>query len=336
MQMLESQPIISPTTPPVAEQQQQLLERRRRLDAALAHGGSVQLANLLEEVDTALARIEQGSYGKCTHCDATIEAERLAADPLTQVCLQCLSPAEQQALEHDLSLASSIQTALLPEGDLAYQGWELHYEYRPHGTVGGDYCDLISMKDDGLLFVLGDVSGKGVSAAILVSHLHATFRALVDLDLSLPELVARANHLLCIGTTASSFATLVCGRLEPTGRVEACNAGHCPPLLAGSGSIDVIPATGLPLGMFCSTSFTTQSFQLQRDDRLFLYTDGLSERRNHKDEEYGIEDVRAQLASHRNASARDTIREAIERLTRFGGETPATDDLTLMVVRRIA
>jgi sigma-B regulation protein RsbU (phosphoserine phosphatase) len=333
--MLEPSPSISPSLP-IAEQQQQLLERRRRLDSALASGESAQLANLLEEVDSALARIEQGTYGTCAHCDATIEAERLAADPLTTVCLQCLSPAEQRALEHDLSLAGSIQSALLPECDLAHHGWELHYEYRPHGTVGGDYCDLISMKDDGLLFVLGDVSGKGVSAAILVSHLHATFRALADMDLSLPELVARANHLLCIGTTSSSFATLVCGRLEPTGRMEVCNAGHCPPLLAGSDSVDLIPATGLPLGMFCNTSFTTQSFQLQRDDRLFLYTDGLSEKRNHKDVEYGIEDVRAQLARSRSVSASDTIRAAIESLTRFGGDVPATDDLTLMVVRRLA
>jgi sigma-B regulation protein RsbU (phosphoserine phosphatase) len=333
--MPEPQPTISPTKPPVTEQQLLLLERRRRLDDALAIGGeSAQLASLLEEVDSALARIEQGSYGRCSHCQGTIEADRLAADPLTKVCLVCLSPAEQKALEHDLSLAGSIQSALLPECDLAYNGWELYYEYRPHGTVGGDYCDLIRMKDGSLLFVLGDVSGKGVSAAILVSHLHATFRALADLELPLPELVARANHLLCCGTNASSFATLVCGRLEPSGRAEICNAGHCPPLLAGSDSVDLIPATGLPLGMFCSTTFTTQSFQLQRDDRLFLYTDGLSERRNHRDEEYGIEDVRAQLARKRSVSASDTIRAAIESLSRFGGETPATDDLTLMVIRR--
>src|SRR6266851_8326415 len=253
----------------------QLVDRRDKLEAA-ANGfhRPAELTRLLHEVDDALQRMDVGVYGLCEVCHDPVESERLIADPLTRFCIDHLTPREQRALEEDLELASQIQTALLPKVNQKFDGWEVAYHFQPARLVSGDYCDLINGDQKSLHFVLGDVSGKGVAASMLMAHLHAMFRTLVSINLPLEQMVERASRVFCESTLPTQYATLVCGRANPSGEVELCNAGHLPPLLIQEGKVTSIAATGLPVGVFCSESFTVNRVHLNKGDTLFLYTDG--------------------------------------------------------------
>src|SRR5438105_2951825 len=122
--------------------QRQLLERRHRLTHAVEESGHTGYLNrLLQEVDAALARMDDGSYGICEYCHESIEGDRLIADPLVRFCLDHLTKGQKSALEQDLQLAASIQRGLLPKPDLACGGWRISYHYQPAGLVSGDYCD---------------------------------------------------------------------------------------------------------------------------------------------------------------------------------------------------
>src|SRR3981189_3102449 len=233
----------------------ELEQPRGRLHEALhSPAADASLSELLTAVDTALSRIDQGTFGLCETCHDTIEAERLLADPLVRFCLAHLTTAEQRALESDLSLAASIQRALLPKPGLAPDGWNVRYHYQPAGMVSGDYCDLFET-DGGLLFMLGEVARKGVAASMLMSHLHATFRSLAEGGLPLARMVEDANRIFCESTFAGQFATLVVGRAVLDGSVEFVSAGHLPVLHIHGDGATPKDSTGVPLGTFCNTSF---------------------------------------------------------------------------------
>lgn len=314
----------------------ELEERRDRLHSALhSPAGNASLSQLLTAVDAALNRMEHGTFGLCETCHDTIEPERLLADPLVQFCLDHLTRDEQRALESDLSLAARIQRRLLPEPGFAPAGWEVRYHYQPAGMVSGDYCDLLET-DDGLLFMLGDVSGKGVAASMLMSHLHATFRSLSEAGLPLERMVEHANRIFCESTLAGQFATLVVGRARQDGSVEFVSAGHLPLLHIHGGGATSNGSTGVPLGMFCNTRFPLHRLTLAGGDSLFLYTDGLTESRNRAGEEFGIARAESLAARNNTADPRALISECLSELSDFDESVKQADDLTLLVLRRAA
>ena len=196
----------------------QLLARREKLETAAARSQTVNLLQLMEQVDRALEKLEAGSYGVCEVCQGTVNQERLWADPLASVCLDCLPPHEARALEADLQLAARIQAGLLPQQDFSAAGWNVSYHYEAAGIVSGDYCDLMA-NGQHLYFMLGDVSGKGFAASMLMANLHAMFRALVPTGLPLQHLVESANRIFCESTLPTQYATLVCGRAYKGGEV---------------------------------------------------------------------------------------------------------------------
>lgn len=314
----------------------QLLDRRHRLRHAMADGGGAGLRGLLDEVDAALTRIDDGSFGLCDRCHDPIEVERLAVDPMTKVCLECLSDDEQKALEYDLELAAQVQQNLLSDRQLVTDGWEFYVHYQPAGPVSGDHFDLIRGGTDPseVYFVLGDISGKGVSAAILGAHLQAIFRGLVAQDLTVPEVMERANRLFARATLANAYATLVFGRVQPSGLVELASAGHPPALLVSRDCVIPVEATGVPLGMFADSRFAVRKLQLAEEDRLFLYTDGLIEAQNEHEEEYGLDELSMRLAGGWGVSAEATVSASLGALEGFANGTPRTDDLTVLVIRR--
>jgi sigma-B regulation protein RsbU (phosphoserine phosphatase) len=314
---------------------EQLIDRRHRLEeAANSFQRPAELTRLLVEVDAALDRMDHGTYGICEVCHDSVESERLIADPLTRVCIDHLTPRQQRALEEDLELASQIQTGLLPKSTQKIDGWEVAYHYQPAGPVSGDYCDLISGEDQTLHFVLGDVSGKGVAASMLMAHLHAMFRTLISINLPLDQMVERASRVFCESTLPTQYATLACGRANTAGEVEICNAGHLPPILIQDGTVTSIAATGLPVGVFCSESFTCNQIQMNKGDTLFLYTDGLSESVDGTGNEYGAERL-AQLLKENNHLPPDAIVSLCrQELLTFAGGQPPRDDLTVMAIRR--
>jgi phosphoserine phosphatase RsbU/P len=314
----------------------QLVTRQQKLQSAVASfPGRSDLAFLLYEVDAALSRMDLGSFGLCEVCHEPIERERLAADPLVRFCLDHLTAPQQRALEQDLDLAARIQSALLPKAGLVHGGWRTAFHFQPAGPVSGDYCDFIPTEDGSLFFILGDVSGKGVAASMLMSHLQAMFRTLAGIGLPLVQMIERASRLFCESTLSNHYATLVCGRAEKNGRVELCNAGHLAPLFGQSGEVRSIGATGLPLGMFCSEQFSVETAQLKKGDCLLLFTDGLSESQNQAGMEFGVQPLIDIVRNHPFLKAEALVRICVETASDFRSGLPPKDDLTAMVLERI-
>lgn len=314
---------------------EQLIDRRHKLEAAAdGFNQDAELTRLLREVDNALQRMEEGTYGLCDFCHDPVETERLIANPLTRLCIDHLSPNEQRALEDDLELAGRIQTGLLPQPSQKIDGWEIAYHYQPAGIVSGDYIDVISDDQENVLFVLGDVSGKGVAASMLMAHLQAMFRTLISVQLPLEQMIERASRVFCESTLPTHYATLVCGKTSTSGVVEICNAGHLPPLLFNKGSVTQIAANGLPVGMFCNEHFTANRVQLEKGDTLLLYTDGLSEALNSEGREYGAERLAGILNDNHRLSPRALLDTCVRDWLSVGSGQRSTDDVTLMAIQR--
>jgi sigma-B regulation protein RsbU (phosphoserine phosphatase) len=310
----------------------ELIEKRNRLEAAAARSDAGQIMELLHAVDHALGRIDRGEFGICEACDEPIESERLIEDPLARVCLECLSARQRRALEHDLNLASSIQRQLLPQRDFTAPGWVGHFRYEPHGAVSGDFCDVIPSGEETLV-LFGDISGKGVSAALLMSHLSAIFRGLSDSTAPLISIMERANRLFSAAIPTGSFATLVAARLARNGEVELSNAGHVPPIVH-NGRINHLPPNGVPLGLFCQSTYTSQRLHLEQGDRLVLVTDGVIESRDDSGSEYGIDALSSLVEANPRIGPCDLTNLLLEDATRFRKGRPPDDDTTLMVVQR--
>ncbi|MGH9431134.1 MAG: SpoIIE family protein phosphatase [Terriglobia bacterium] len=316
---------------------EQLTERRERLVSAIAvsHASS-NLAQLLGEVDAALERVEAGTFGICEACHETIEKDRLICNPLLRYCLDHLTGEQRSALEQDLELASRLQREMLPKQDTNFCGWEIFHHYKGLGPVSGDYCDVICRDGDGLdlFFALGDASGKGVAASMLMAHLHAIFRTLTASGLPVHEMVARASRIFRESALSPYFATMVCGEASASGEVEICNAGHCPPLLLRDGRATPLQATGMPLGLFAEGHYSSQTVELNPGDSLFLYTDGLSEAKNHTEEEYGESRLAQMVTQSHRLAPRALVGACLEDLDGFLAGAPLADDLTVMVIRR--
>jgi phosphoserine phosphatase RsbU/P len=316
---------------------QQLLDRRLKLEQAVsAAGESLQVKSLIHEVDAALARMESGSYGLCEVCHEPVETDRLIADPLIRFCLDHLTLNQQRALEEDLVLAARIQKGLLPDTHLQVGGWEVAYRYEPAGIVSGDYCDLVAEEGGGFYFMLGDVTGKGVAASMLMVHLQATFRTLIPMGLPLRELVERASRVFCESTLPTHYASLVCGRAAVSGEVEICNAGHPPPLLLRRGEALTIEPTGMLLGAFCDEQFATSRLRVGPGEAILLYTDGLSEARNEGGRMYGTERIRELALGWQGSPPHALIELCLADLTEFRKDARSGDDLTIMAVCRSA
>lgn len=309
----------------------QLLLRREKLGAALARSQTANLVQLLEQVDKALERVDTGSYGECEGCHGTVEAQRLMADPLARVCLECLRPSEQRALEQDLELAARIQAGLLPGRDLSVAGWKVSYHYQPARLVSGDYCDVVSHGQD-LYFMVGDVSGKGVAASMLMANLHAMFRALIPTGLPLSQLVGRANRIFSDSTLPTHYATLILGRAGLSGEVEICNGGHLPPLHLSRTGVSSIQSSALPVGMFHDQEFLSTRVNFSPGDSLVVYTDGFTESSGDGGAEYGEQRLGGVLQGRHGHGSRQLLDACVKDLLSFRDGSPAMDDQTLMVL----
>jgi phosphoserine phosphatase RsbU/P len=338
----EQQTMAAITDPYLREQ---LEKRRDSLKVALstipatdAPASSAPFLKLLEQVEVAIREMDEGTYGICDVCHESVEKERLIANPLERLCLDHLTSEEQRALERDLELAARVQRGLLPETDVRYRDWRVHYFYRPAGIVSGDYCDLIPGSGDNpsLIFLLGDVSGKGVAASMLMTHLHAMFRSLSGVGLPLHRLLEMANRVFCESTIAGQFATLVCGRASRSGEIEIASAGHFPILLASKGGVTRLEATGLPLGLFSASNYSVHELHLEPGDSLLLYTDGISEAKSPRGEEFGIDGLTRAAAGRYGWKPKDLVAACLTDVEKHSSGSRQADDQTLMVIQREA
>ena len=319
----------------VESYRERLVDRRQQLvSIATRRAGNHEIEQLLGEVDAALRRMSEGTFGICETCGDPIEPDRLRADPLARFCLDHLTPAAQRALQQDLDMAVRIQRELLPRPDRRFDGWDFAYHYQPAGPVSGDYCDLIAGSDGDLYFLLGDVAGHGVAAALLMSHLSALLRTLISIGLPLDQLMERTSRVFCESTMPMHYATLVCGRAQPSGEIELCNAGHPPPLVIGHAGIERIDATGLPIGLFSTEQFASRRLRLEPGETLLLYTDGVLEARGPDGDEYGLDRMMALVRSGAATAPNPLVESCMHDIATFGRSSSFADDVSIMALRR--
>lgn len=247
------------------------------------------------------------------------------------MCLDHLTADEPRALE----LASRPQAGLLPPRVRQLNGWDVAFGYDAAGVVSGDYCDLIDTSDGAVHVMLGDVSGKGVAAALLMSQLHALFRALVPGPLTIERVCAQVNDTFAASTPATHYATLVCVRATPTGTVTIVNAGHPPALVWRAGCVTEIESAGLPIGMFAHQHYTATDIALGPADLVVLYSDGIVEAEDDDGQEFGRERLGTLVGAHRTAPVATIVDQIEHEVARFTGRPGQSDDRTVAVLRRV-
>jgi len=239
-------------------------------------------------------------------------------------------------LREEVRLASKIQADLLPPSVPTIPGYEIAARMIPAQMCGGDYYDFIPLEGDSVAICLGDVSGKGLPASLLMANLQATLRGQATKSGDVCECIRRSNSLLFRSTGPEKFATLFYGILHPRNNMLVyCNAGHNPPLLLRSdGRIEMLDTSGIVLGALDDFGFSTGSTSFEPGDLLAIFSDGVTEAWNCHQEEFGEQRLRTEIQHLRGASASNVL-EAIFRAVRdHAGTYPQSDDITVVIMRR--
>jgi sigma-B regulation protein RsbU (phosphoserine phosphatase) len=233
-------------------------------------------------------------------------------------------------MEHELNIAHNIQMALLPQSFPEHSDIDLYATQTPARDVGGDLYDYF-VHNGRLLFCIGDVSGKGVPAALLMAVMRSMFRSEAHRGDSAAEIVETMNRNLCEEYTGGDFVTMFVGILDlSSGCLDYCNAGHEQPVVAGQ-PLDI--KSNLPVGALPDWSFEGQQTQLKPGDMLFLYTDGLSEAKNNEDELLGRKRVRQLASEQSNGTAQQLIEMMEAEVHRHAGDAKQNDDITMLAIK---
>ncbi len=242
----------------------------------------------------------------------------------------------RERMERELELATEIQQRFQPSGPPVVEGYEFQGISFSCYEIGGDYYDFIPRSDGRMFIALGDVSGKGTAAALLMSSLHAAIHGQAAAERPLPDAVEAVNRYLSENTPANRFVTLFAAELDPTsGELEFINAGHNPPLIGRTdGTIEQLSSGGFPLGIMPDAEFEIGKALLRHGDVLVIYSDGVSEANNLSEEEFGLDRLSDVLRTNVSLTA-SGIRDKVESaLSTFTGTAPANDDITLVIVKR--
>jgi sigma-B regulation protein RsbU (phosphoserine phosphatase) len=269
--------------------------------------------------------------GETTHL--AIDLRRWAFPLLLVVLMMELK--DKLLAKDEIAVAREVQLALLPRSDPQPEGWGLWSFMRPANDVGADLVDYIDLGEGRLGVVLGDVSGKGLGAALLTAKLQATLRALRPDSVSLEALGARLNAVLHRDGLDNRFATLFYFEIRSgAGTVRFLNAGHNPPFILRAGGVESLPASSRPLGMFPEERPVEGRTEVAAGEMLLVYSDGLTEARNAADEEFGSERLTALLPRLRGLEPAAAGARVLQEVNTFlGGERPH-DDLSVIVALR--
>ena len=243
----------------------------------------------------------------------------------------------RERMERELELATEIQQRFQPSGPPVVEGYEFQGISFSCYEIGGDYYDFIPRHDGQMLVALGDVSGKGTAAALLMSSLHAAMHAQVAAKTPLEDMVVSINKYLSENTPANRFITLFTAELDTgNGLIRFINAGHNPPLIGRSdGTIEQLASGGLPLGIMPFAEYDVGTAQLSSGDVLVIYSDGVSEANNLAEDEFGMDRLTAVISANVSRSA-SGIRDKVESaLSAFTGTAAPNDDITLVIVKKL-
>jgi serine phosphatase RsbU (regulator of sigma subunit) len=246
--------------------------------------------------------------------------------------------AKRALVEQELQLAADIQLALFPERLPGIEGFDVSAFNRAARECGGDYYDVLKLEKSGsYLFCVADVSGKGIPAALLMSNMQATLRALADQTPTLTELALKTSELLYATSPSNRFVTAILIEIDAsTGKARYVNAGHneCL-LLRASGETEILRSTGFALGMLEGMPYEEESIEIRSGDLIALYSDGVPEAYNEKEEEWGEQNLEQCLQEFRESDAAAISELVITEIDRFAGSAAQHDDITLMIIRRL-
>ncbi|MEM6455307.1 MAG: SpoIIE family protein phosphatase [Acidobacteriota bacterium] len=246
---------------------------------------------------------------------------------------------EKERLEREMELASEIQRQILPAAMPDLPGYDVLGWNRPARQVGGDYFDVHAREGGCWSLTVGDVTGKGLPAALTVSTLHSALQLLAEHMASGPAMIARLNRHVYESTSRNKFITLFHADLDPaTGHVAYVNAGHNPGyrLAATAAAPEELPSGGLPIGLLPAASYSAGAIELAPGDLLCLYSDGITECADVDDNEFGEERLIELLIAQRDAPLDAIIRTIDEACTAFADGLPQGDDQTVLLLRRRA
>jgi len=240
--------------------------------------------------------------------------------------------AELEQQNEELQRAREIQQSLLPREVPQLPGFEVAGAWRPARTVSGDYYDVFKLDGHRLGVCIADVAGKGVSAALLMANVQAAVRAFAIAPESPAQICGKVNRLLCENIAVGKFVTFLYGALDCETRSFAfCNAGHLSPILVSKGVPKMLDGGGAVLGVFPSWEFEDASVELQPGDRLLLFTDGITEAMDAKENEFGEANLAALSAALSTRSAKEMNHLLLEHVSEFCG-AHFQDDATLLVI----
>lgn len=234
--------------------------------------------------------------------------------------------------EHEMRLARRIQQSMLPAQLPSPVGWQIAVRYQPAYEVGGDFYDFLQVSDDRLWLAVGDVSGKGVPAALVMATTRSTLRGVMQQAEEPGMVLRRANDLLCAEMPAAMFVTCLVAMLNlQDGVLRYANAGHSLPFMARGEHVTQLEAKGMPLGLMTGLDYEEAHIVLQKGDKIVFYSDGLLEARNVAGEMFGAEGIRQQLQADSGVRGEGQLARLLEAVATFAGRSwEQEDDITLM------
>ncbi len=244
---------------------------------------------------------------------------------------------EKEKMEKELTLAAQIQQDFLPKENPSYDNFEIAGSNIPCYQVGGDYFDFIAIDPSRLGIVVADVSGKGMSASLLMASLRAAFHSELRPEYKLEEMVAKLNNFVHRSSASNRFITFFFCELDTeSGELKYINAGHNPPLILDKSSkIQHMKSCGMCLGMFDAEKYKAEKTTLNVGDITVIFTDGITESRNKQNEEFGNEKLEKLIQKHSKLSAQKLLEKIYDELNSFTSGVDQMDDITLVVIKRV-
>jgi sigma-B regulation protein RsbU (phosphoserine phosphatase) len=290
-------------------------------------------------IDDAISKAEAKTLGRCEVCHEPVESELLEVDYTASVCIDHLSEEERRQLEGELELAQDVQKMLLPQEVPNIPGIEIAAFSRPAQIVGGDYFDFVDFSGGLHGLAIADVAGHGVSASLHMASIQALLRTLAPVNRSPAKVMRQVHKLFIHNIRFETFVTFFIAAFDAsTKTLTFSNAGHQPPLVlhkteSKKESVEMLRPTGAAIGLVEEAEFSEKKIELQEEDLLVLYTDGVTETMNPQNKEFGRERLIKLSQQLMNEPVKQVVREIRQGLEQFSEGQPLADDTTIVICK---